>query len=108
MSDPKRLSAREYEAMSLLCEGLTYQGIAERMGTTATTVRTQLHLAYQKLGVNRGTAAILRMQELGRMVRPEPEPEPEPDEPPLSEGWKAYLRAFDRLLLARDRDVPRV
>ncbi len=88
------LSKREFEALALLCEGLSYVEIAKRMGVSYSTVRSTLHTGYQRLGVYKGAEAIARMIGAGWLD-------------PVSEDWHdarltaaqhLYLEAFDKLL----------
>lgn len=46
-----RLTAREKEVTELLCRGLTYVDIAERMGISVNTVKRHIHNCYEKLGI---------------------------------------------------------
>jgi hypothetical protein len=61
--------------MQQLVKGRTYGEIAGLHGVSVSTIRTQAMAAYRKLGVHKGAQAVLRMQELGWMVKPKPPPE---------------------------------
>lgn len=52
------LSSRQEQCVRLLAEGLSYDGIAARLGVSDSTVRSHLHLAYRKLGVGCGAQAV--------------------------------------------------
>lgn len=66
-------------------------------------MNTYLHYGRMKLGVVSPAQTVLRMQQLGWMVRPVA---PEEPEPPLSGVWRAYLRAFEKYLHShRDETV---
>src|SRR3546814_12389805 len=54
------LTRREKEVLSLLCEGGDDAAIAKGMGVSRNTLRNPITRVYQKLGVNRRPAAILR------------------------------------------------
>lgn len=92
------LERREWEALQLVEEGLTYEQIAARLGVAHSTVRNHLHTAYGKLGVNRAAQAVVKIRAADWY--PEPPPVIEPEEGPLTPAQKAYLRVFDRHLRA--------
>lgn len=50
MADAHALTPREREALSLVCEGLKNDAIAERMGVTTDTVRLHLRNLHKKTG----------------------------------------------------------
>lgn len=77
--------------------GYAYKQAALELGISVSTVRSHAHTAYRVLGVNRAADAVLRMQELGWLVKPKPPVEPV-EEGPLPPAIKAYLRVFDRYL----------
>jgi putative nucleotidyltransferase with HDIG domain len=64
-SEPCPLSGRQREMLSLLADGKVYKEIAEELDVTASTVRSHLHLAYQRLGVADRAQAVLRASEMG-------------------------------------------
>jgi putative nucleotidyltransferase with HDIG domain len=64
-SEPCPLSGRQREMLALLAEGKVYKEIAEQLDVTASTVRSHLHLAYQRLGVADRAQAVLRANEKG-------------------------------------------
>ena len=73
------LTRREREALNLAMAGQQNKEIAARMGVTVATVRTELHSAYQKLGVeSREDAARLVYRGVVKSdVRPITEPQPQ-------------------------------
>ncbi len=61
---PEPLSEREWEALRLLAEGLSYQEIAAAMFLSLNTVKTHLKNVYAKLGVHERQGAVVRAREL--------------------------------------------
>ncbi|HEY52473.1 MAG TPA: response regulator transcription factor [Caldilineae bacterium] len=59
------LSAREFEVLALVAEGLSNREISERMFITPGTVKNHVSNVLAKLGVRDRTQAVLRAQELG-------------------------------------------
>ena len=53
------ITQRERQIMTMLTFGFTNRGIGHVLGTKETTVRNQLHIIYQKLGVNSRTEAAI-------------------------------------------------
>ena len=53
-----RLSAREHEVLGLLADGLTGQGIADRLYLSPETVRTHVRNATNKLGARTRVQAV--------------------------------------------------
>jgi DNA-binding NarL/FixJ family response regulator len=53
------LTSREKEVLKLLCEGLTYKGVADKLIISETTVKTHVNNIFQKLQVNDRTQAVL-------------------------------------------------
>lgn len=102
-----QLTRRQWAAAQLLLAGKSYKQIALELGISHSAARSRLHKLYKNLGVSNPPQALLRLQELGAVAKP-PDPEPpEPREPPLSDGWRAYLRAFDRLVRASSDEAER-
>lgn len=67
--DPARLkelgiSAREYEVLELIAEGLTNQQIAEKLFVSLSTVKTHSANLFMKLDVARRTQAVQKAREL--------------------------------------------
>lgn len=60
------LSAREREVLSLLSKGLRHKEVAERLGISATTVRTHIERACVKLSASSRTEAVARFVALSR------------------------------------------
>jgi len=48
----ERITAREYEVLSAVNEGLSNQAIAKRLNITPTTVKTHVRKLFDKLGVS--------------------------------------------------------
>jgi putative nucleotidyltransferase with HDIG domain len=59
------LSIRETEILGLLAEGKVYKLIAFELDLAVSTVRTNLHTTYKKLGVVDRAQAVLRATEMG-------------------------------------------
>lgn len=59
------VTAREYQTLSALAEGLTNKEIARRFNVSPNTVKTQVASLFDKLGVSRRTQAIQKARELG-------------------------------------------
>lgn len=59
--DTKSLSRREYEIVSELARGLTYEEIAEKLYISVETVRYHIKNIYSKLHVHTRTQAILKL-----------------------------------------------
>jgi DNA-binding NarL/FixJ family response regulator len=55
-----KLSAREYEVLTLLAEGMLYKEIADRLGLTIGTVKQHIHRMYEKLHVQNRVEAVNR------------------------------------------------
>lgn len=62
---PDDLSAREFEVISLVTDGLTDAEIAERLGIRPRTVSTHLTSVYNKFGVRSRTEALREAQKRG-------------------------------------------
>jgi len=58
------LTAREFEVLRLIVDGLKNQEIADRLVISIATVKRHISNIYAKLGVHRRTQAIARTQEL--------------------------------------------
>lgn len=61
------ISGRELEVLELLAAGRTNKEIASRLDVSPNTVKTHVANLYEKLGVQRRTAAIGRARELGML-----------------------------------------
>ncbi len=59
------ITAREREVLGLICQGLTDDQIAGRLGISRNTVRNQVTSVYGKIGVNRRGALIVWARERG-------------------------------------------
>ncbi len=59
----KDLSRREYEVLELLCEGKSYNSIAQKLFIEKTTVKFHLKNIYKKLHVCNKTEAIIKTKE---------------------------------------------
>jgi putative nucleotidyltransferase with HDIG domain len=64
-AEPSPLSTRETAVLRILAQGKVYKVIALELGVTASTVRTHLHNAYAKLGVDDRAQAVLRATDMG-------------------------------------------
>lgn len=74
-----RLTPKEYEVLSLLAEGYSNWGIAERLGIGEETVKKHVQVIYAKLGVGIGhengrwnprvQAAVVRLYGVGNMYQ---------------------------------------
>jgi two-component system, NarL family, response regulator DegU len=53
------LTSREREVLTLLTEGVTYKGVADKLVISETTVKTHVNNIFQKLQVNDRTQAVL-------------------------------------------------
>lgn len=94
------LTRGEYKAVKGVADGLTYQQIALRDGVAGTTVRTQLHSAYRRLGVAGGLQAVVYCFKAG-WLDPALEREPPPParrENRVTAAQALYLEAFQRWL----------
>ncbi|HRI30108.1 MAG TPA: response regulator transcription factor [Candidatus Kapabacteria bacterium] len=58
------LSAREYEVLSFLVQGLSYKMIAEKCNVSYSTVNSHISNIYKKLHVNSGPQAVAKAIEL--------------------------------------------
>lgn len=56
----KKLSHRQQECVELLCQGLSNQQIAARLGLRTQTVKNHLLEAYQRMQVHDRTQVVLR------------------------------------------------
>lgn len=63
------LTTREKEVLTLLTEGVTYKGVADRLVISETTVKTHVNNIFQKLQVNDRTQAVLYALKYG-LVEP--------------------------------------
>jgi len=59
-----RLSAREFEVLELLCDGIAAARIAERLHLSVRTVESHVASAYRKLGVNSRDDAVQTIRRL--------------------------------------------
>ncbi|MEO1135786.1 MAG: LuxR C-terminal-related transcriptional regulator, partial [Pseudomonadota bacterium] len=59
------VTAREYQTLGALADGLTNKEIARRFDVSPNTVKTQVASLFEKLGVSRRTQAIQKARELG-------------------------------------------
>ena len=60
-----KLSDREQEVLDLLCEGLNYRVIAERLFVSTNTIRFHLKNIYKKLDVNSKYEAVKKAPSIG-------------------------------------------
>jgi len=59
---------RQGQVARLLCEGATYEAIAERTGISLNTVRLHVRLAFEKLGVHDRVRFLLELIALHRRL----------------------------------------
>ncbi len=59
------ISKREYEVLELMAQGLSNQGIADKLFVSLNTVKTHSSNLFMKLDARRRTQAIHRAKELG-------------------------------------------
>jgi putative nucleotidyltransferase with HDIG domain len=64
-ADPSPLSSRETAVLRILAQGKVYKAIALELDVAVSTVRSHLHNAYAKLGVDDRAQAVLRATEMG-------------------------------------------
>ncbi len=56
---PALLTKSDKTTLALLCEGLTWQQIADRRGLSKSTVRNRAKTLFKKIGVKSNTQAII-------------------------------------------------
>lgn len=116
------LTQGELRVLRLLMEGLTYEEIAASLNRSPSTVRSQLHSAYRRLGVATSYQAVLtcvregwltwddgdperailmRIEDLFRHLVLAVESRQEREREQLTDSQRQYLAAFDRHLQAR-------
>jgi hypothetical protein len=93
------LSHAVWEVLMGLALGASVRDIARTTGRSTSTVRTHVHTARRLLGVNTTEQAVLRV----RQGWPAPPVEQPDDDLPLA--LKAYLAAFDRLIVNWRNDL---
>ena len=59
------MTQRQYEVGQLVCENLTYDEIAERLGISKSTVKVHLDALRSKLGVEKKRQIPKAMREMG-------------------------------------------
>jgi putative nucleotidyltransferase with HDIG domain len=64
-AEPSPLSHRETDVLRILAQGRAAKAIALELGVSTVTVRSHLHNAYGKLGVDDRAQAVLRATEMG-------------------------------------------
>jgi LuxR family maltose regulon positive regulatory protein len=62
---PELLTEQELNVLRLLSQGLSYDGVAERLVISRSTAKWHIHNIYSKLGVNDRLRGLMRAQELG-------------------------------------------
>ena len=65
MVKPLTFTKQQKAVARLLCEGLSQQAIADKLGLKVTGVKSHLQLIYKKLDVSNGVDAVLKIKELG-------------------------------------------
>lgn len=64
-AEPSPLSSQQTAVLRILAQGKVYKVIATELGLAVSTVRSHLHAAYAKLGVDDRAQAVLRATEMG-------------------------------------------
>lgn len=64
-AEPSPLSNGQTRVIRILAQGKLYKVIAQELGVSTSTVRSHLHNAYAKLGVDDRAQAVLRVTEMG-------------------------------------------
>jgi DNA-binding CsgD family transcriptional regulator len=107
------LTSRQFQVLTLLCDGKTYKQAARELGVSLSTVRTHAHGIIRRLDVHDIKSAIAAMGRRGWwgwvppvMGAPPPPPEPPPAELDVQCGpWAtAVLCEFDKWLASRWSD----
>jgi DNA-binding CsgD family transcriptional regulator len=62
---PPDLTAREFEVLGMLADGLAPKQVALRLGCSASTIHNHLHHVYRKLGVSGQAHALLLARDRG-------------------------------------------
>jgi two-component system nitrate/nitrite response regulator NarP len=58
-----RASVRQREIISLVCDALSNKEIARKLGVTEGTIKTHLHMIYEKLGIQSRTELMATLSE---------------------------------------------
>lgn len=90
------LTVNELNAIRALADGKTYKQIAFDTGRTVSTVRTQLHTAYCRLGVRDRAQAVIVCERAGWLENVLPEHRKRADQ--VTHTQQLYLDAFQRWL----------
>jgi len=107
MSNPERprgecpLTPAELRAVELLMDGLSYEEIAEHLGRATSTIRSQLHSAYHRLGVTTSYQAVLECVRAGWLTWSQVDPETAT----LSRVEDLLRRLIDAVESRRDPDA---
>jgi DNA-binding CsgD family transcriptional regulator len=93
------LSPRQFEVITLFCDGLSYFEASVRLGVAVTTIRSHANYARQKLGARSTAEAVAMMGRSGWWGWVPPDPDPEPSSFVKAKPWAgAILAEFDRWL----------
>ena len=67
---PAHLTSRERQVLALICEGLSNNAIARRLGIAPTTVKVHVSKILRMLNVTNRLNAVLRIRSWGLIERP--------------------------------------
>lgn len=123
VSDDCPLTPAELRVLALLMEGLTYEQIAVAVSRSQSTVRTQLHNAYRRLGVTTSYQAVLECVRSGWLTWGDADPhqatlmrieelfrrlvtavESRHASASLTPRQRGYLEAFERYMQSATRE----
>ena len=61
---PEPLTRRELDLLKLICKGMTYRAMADKLSLSVNTIKTHLKNLYLKLQVSNRAEAIVKVQEI--------------------------------------------
>lgn len=92
------LTVNELNAIRALADGKIYKQIAGESGRSVSTVRTQLHTAYRRLGVSDRAQAVIVCERAGWLEDVLPEHRKRKRADQVTHTQQLYLDAFQRWL----------